>query len=299
MHKPVNKVMNLRQGMTIGALGGFALSFDIPLIRAADGNLWSVAIVRCGSVALACFMMMAVLRLVKGKWPKFDMSGPGLITTFFYAFSTVVFIGASFHTSTANLVFILAFSPAISAFLGWILMKEVPPKQTMLAIIFLIIGVGIIVQDSFAAGKYLGDGLAMLTAISLSLAIVFTGKYDLDMRFNVLAANGVPAIIGLFIMATGGSFVLENPSWSLFNGFIVIPISFLCLAYAPRLLPGPVAAMFFMIETILAPIWVWIAFQEIPTDATLIGGALMLATLFVHSCWQAGFFSKAKRPAPH
>ena len=109
------------------------------------------------------------------------------------------------------------------------------------------------------------------------------------------ALNSLPALLAAAIALSSGGFAINAPHFSLINGGIVIPISFFCLAYAPRILPGPAVAMFYLIETILAPIWVWIAFAEAPTRMTLVGGTIMLTALLAHSAWQAGLF-KTRTP---
>jgi len=44
--------------------------------------------------------------------------------------------------------------------------------------------------------------------------------------------------------------------------------------------------MFYLLETVLAPIWVWIVFAETPTTQTLIGGSILILALLAHSLWQ-------------
>ena len=44
--------------------------------------------------------------------------------------------------------------------------------------------------------------------------------------------------------------------------------------------------MFYLLETVLAPIWVWLIFAEVPRPAVLIGGALLIGALGAHALWQ-------------
>jgi len=46
-----------------------------------------------------------------------------------------------------------------------------------------------------------------------------------------------------------------------------------------RLLPSGQAALISTLETPLMPFWIWLAFQEIPTSRTLVGGALVLGAV--------------------
>jgi len=44
--------------------------------------------------------------------------------------------------------------------------------------------------------------------------------------------------------------------------------------------------MFYLLETVLAPVWVWIIFDEVPSNNALVGGTILIVTLVVHSIWQ-------------
>jgi drug/metabolite transporter (DMT)-like permease len=275
-----------RQGLMMALTGGLVLSFDIPLIRLADGDIWSVMTIRCLGVGLAGFVIFIAARLLGIRDLTFDLSKPAIIASLLYAITSVSFIAAVFYTSTANVVFILAFTSMFAALLGWLLNNERPNRATLITIAVTVFGVGLIVWDGMSAGRWLGDILALFTSFFLALAITTTRKYDIDLRVNVLAANVVPALISaVFMFSNSGSFI-NAPQWSLVNGLIVIPVSFFCLAYAPRLLYGPVVAMAYLLETIFAPVWVWVMFAESPTTMTLIGGSIMLSAILAHAVWE-------------
>ena len=50
---------------------------------------------------------------------------------------------------------------------------------------------------------------------------------------------------------------------------------------APKV-PAAEAALLGVLEVVLAPIWVWLAFDEVPSGATLLGGGLVLAAVLGH-----------------
>lgn len=273
-------------GLALALFGGLVLSFDIPLIRLADGDVWSVMTVRCFGVGAAGILIYFLARLFKLDGFRFDFSPAALFASACYAITTVSFIGAVFLTTSANVVFILAFTGMFAALLGWLLTGERPAPQTMAAMAATVFGVSLIVGDGLASGNWAGDALALFTSFVLALAITVTRKYDVDLRVNVLAANVVPSAISLTIMLGNAESAIHAPQWSLLNGLVIIPVSFLCLAYAPRLLYGPVVAMAYLLETIFAPVWVWLIFAEAPSRMTLIGGGIMLAAIIIHSIWE-------------
>ena len=57
---------------------------------------------------------------------------------------------------------------------------------------------------------------------------------------------------------------------------------FLFVRGAPHLSAAEVGLLT-LLETVLAPIWVWIGFAETPGPATLAGGGIVIAALAAHS----------------
>ena len=41
--------------------------------------------------------------------------------------------------------------------------------------------------------------------------------------------------------------------------------------------------LFFLLETIIGPIWVWLIIKEQPTNETILGGIVIIVTIAVHS----------------
>ena len=93
------------------------------------------------------------------------------------------------------------------------------------------------------------------------------------------------ALIALPFMA-GEGLHSEAIIWLILNGGVLIPVAMICLAIGPMFVPAPVVSMAFLIETVLAPIWVWLIFLETPTPQTLVGGAILITALLAHSLWQ-------------
>jgi drug/metabolite transporter (DMT)-like permease len=127
--------------------------------------------------------------------------------------------------------------------------------------------------------------MALASSFLMASAITISRALRRDMGFAPLVANVLPAILALFFVSKTG-FQIEAPWWIFLNGFVVIPLSFWCLATGPKYISAPEVAMFYLLETILAPVWVWLIFAEVPSTASLIGGAIMVVALVSHSVWQ-------------
>jgi drug/metabolite transporter (DMT)-like permease len=143
----------------------------------------------------------------------------------------------------------------------------------------------IIVGDGIGSGNFLGDLMALASAFLLASAITVTRASGKDMGFTALIAVILPFCVAL-VMVRNTGFRVEAPWWIIFNGAIVMPVAFFCLATGPKYISGPEVAMFYLLETVLAPVWVWMIFSEVPSRNSLIGGSILIAALVLHSLWQ-------------
>jgi len=295
MSDHIQQAAEHRKGLLITAFGGLALTIDIPLIKLSEGEAWSVVAARGGMTFFAALVMWAALRLFTSNRAPIIPGRTGLLVTGLYGIAAISFMLAVFHTTTANLVFILAFNPMFAALMGWLLIGEKPKPQTFVAMAAMIIGVGLIVSDGLQAGNMIGNGLALFTSLLLSLIITISRKARTGMGFAPLIAAIVPCIVGLAIIGGPAAIVLPHPGWLALNGLLVIPVAFWCLATGPKYISGPEVAMFYLLETILAPVWMWMIFSEVPTRIGLIGGAIIVVALIAHSLWQLISHRRAAR----
>ena len=141
----------------------------------------------------------------------------------------------------------------------------------------------------------IGNGLALFTSLLLSLIITISRKARTGMGFAPLFAALVPCLVGLYMVGGPAGIVLPRPGWLALNGLVVIPVAFWCLATGPKYISGPEVAMFYLLETILAPVWMWMIFSEAPTRLGLIGGAIIVVGLVAHSLWQMLAHRRAAR----
>lgn len=274
-----------RKGLLITAIGGLALSFDIPLIRLADGDVWPILAVRSICTFSAALAAWFVLARVLGRKVSLIPGRAGLAVGLLYGINVFTFMLAVFNTATANVVFILAFTSMFAAILSWVFLKERPSNATFVTMFVMLGGISIIVSDGLVSGNFFGDAMALLTALIIASAITISRGSGRDMGLVPLATAILPAI-GAFLLLPEGGLQIAHPGFIIFNGLVMIPLAYFCLASGPRYLSAPEVGMFYLLETILAPIWVWIIFTEAPTWPTLLGGSILILALVSHSVWQ-------------
>ena len=64
---------------------------------------------------------------------------------------------------------------------------------------------------------------------------------------------------------------------------LCVAIPFVLVTIAPRFIPAAEVNLFFLLETIIGPIWVWLIIKEQPSIETVQGGVVIIATIAIHS----------------
>ena len=62
-----------------------------------------------------------------------------------------------------------------------------------------------------------------------------------------------------------------------------VAIPFVLVTIAPRFITAAEVNLFFLLETIIGPIWVWIIIKEQPSTQTILGGIVIIITIAIHS----------------
>ncbi|TIT49727.1 MAG: DMT family transporter, partial [Mesorhizobium sp.] len=233
-----------QKGLLITAIGGLILTVDIPLIRLADGGAWTILLLRTGTTFIAAMIIWSVWRALSRNAPPLIPGWDGLIVAICYGLTSITFVTAVYHTSTADLVFILAFNTVFAALLSWIFLREKPRTVTIVAMLVMILGVLVIVGGSVGTGKLFGDFMALCSAFFIAVAITISRASGKDMGFTSLIGVLLPLGLAAF-MVTGEGFHVNAPWWIIFNGAVIMPISFFCLAAGPKYISGPEVAMFY------------------------------------------------------
>ena len=274
-----------RKGIAIAGIGGVLLAIDIPLIRLAETDPWTTLTVRGPLMFLTLYTVYVVLRKMKLTVANFYEGYDTLILAVMHAIATVGFVVAIYHTTTANLVFITAFSSLIAIVFSTIVLRERHPLLTWMTIVVALIGIAIITIDDFITTEgrnTFGNMMAFLCAVMLASEVIFIRRSGKNLVF-------APALAGLIAgafslpLAIGYGMTLDEPQYLIINSILVSPIAMAFMSRAPRFIPAPEVAMFYLVETVLAPLFVWIIFMERPTTNTLIGGFIIIGAISFHS----------------
>jgi drug/metabolite transporter (DMT)-like permease len=283
----------VRLGLLITTLGGLLFTLDLPLLRLAVSDKWTLVFARGLFLFIAITAVWYFIRRFKGNKAPYIAGAAGLAVIATNTVANITYIGAIVETSAANVVFITALIPIITALLSRIFIGERVHGWTWIATALAFAGVSIIVWDGVALGKVFGDLLALVSAICTAAAFTIIRASKKNVATSLAVGSLVSALVALLFfdispasLAEPASFGVPGWVWVALNGLVAIPLASTLIANGPRFLPSADVSMFFLLETVLTPIWIWLIFAEAPTLTVLIGGAIVILTLAAHSFWR-------------
>ena len=279
----MNNLTDQKKGSLLAFVAVMFITPDSLFIRLSNIDTWGLVFYRGIIPFLTVFLGM--LLIYKLNFFKiFINSGiHGLIYVITFSITNITFVVSIQNTNVANTLVMIATAPMLSAVLSGIFLKEPTDKKTLISIIITFISVIYIFSDSFKLGNVYGDVLGFVTAIGLAIGAV-------TIR-SAKSKNLVPAaVVGKLFVATFALLFIESFAL-LDDDLIIVPlmcilcvaIPFVLVTIAPRFIPAAEVNLFFLLETIIGPIWVWLIIKEQPSIETLQGGVVIIATIAIHS----------------
>ncbi len=270
-----------------GSLMAFvAVMFITPdslFIRLSNVDTWGLVFYRGIIPFFTVFLGMLIIYKLNFFNILFSSGYHGLIYIGTFSLTNITFVVSIQNTNVANTLVMIATAPMLSAILGAIFLKEMPDKKTWISIIITFLAIIYIFFDSLKLGNFFGDILGFITALGLAV-----GAVTIRSAKN---KNLVPAaVVGKLFVATFALFFIE--SFVLVDrDLLIIPlmcilcvaVPFVLVTIAPRFIPAAEVNLFFLLETIIGPIWVWLIIKEQPTLETLQGGIIIISTIAIHS----------------
>ena len=272
-----------KKGMLMAFTAVMFLTPDSLLIRLANVSSWNLIFYR-GFIPFL-FVFLGLILVYKTNLIKqtFSNGWRGVAYALVFTITNITFVISIENTNVANTLIMIALAPMLSAVLSFIFLKEVPDKKTWVAIIITTLSVVYIFYDAIDTGDLLGNALGLLTALGLAVcAVIARSAKKIDL---------VPAaMFGKFLVAFVAFCFADNLNLES-NDLIIVPlmcimcvaIPFVLVTIAPRYITAAEVNLFFLLETILGPLWVWLVVKEEPSMETIIGGIVIIITIAIHS----------------
>ena len=272
-----------KKGMLLAFGGIMFITPDSLLIRLADISSWNLIFYRGFIPFLTIFIGLLIIYRSSLFKKILDNGWHGVFFILTFAITSIVFVISIENTNVANTLVMIALAPMLSAIISLIFLKENPDKETWIAIIITTLAVIYIFYDAIDSGDFLGNFLGLVCATGLAVnAVIIRSAKKISLVPSAMIGK---LIVALFAIIFVDQIKLEN------NDLIIVPlmcvaciaIPFVCVTLAPRYITAAEVNLFFLLETIFGPFWVWLVIKEQPSFETIIGGGIIIATITIHS----------------
>ena len=272
-----------QKGSLLAFVAVMFITPDSLFIRLSNLDTWGLVFYRGIIPFFTVFFGMLLIYKLNFFKILFSSGFHGMIYITTFSITNITFVVSIQNTNVANTLVMIATAPMLSALLSAFFLKEPPDRKTLISIIITFFAIIYIFFDSLKVGNFYGDILGFITALGLAVGAI-------TIR-SAKTKNLVPAaVVGKLFVASFALFFIESFKLTDKDLFIVPLMCILCVAIpfvlvtiAPRFIPAAEVNLFFLLETIIGPIWVWAFIREQPSVETLHGGIIIIVTIAIHS----------------
>jgi len=279
----VNHLSSQHKGSLLAFIAVMLITPDSILIRLSNIETWGMLFYR-GAIPFVV-VLIGLIFFYKNNLFKalINIGYPGIFYVISFSICNITFIISIQNTNVANTLVMIAMAPMLSAILGSIFLKEVPDRKTWVAIIITLIAVTYIFHDSIEMGNFYGDLFGIITAFGLACnAVIARYAKNRDLVPSAVIGKLCVAVFAFFFVDT---FALVDTDLIFVPLMCVmcVAIPFVLVTIAPRFIPAEEVNLFFLLETIIGPFWVWLVINEQPSIETIQGGVVIILTIAIHS----------------
>ena len=271
-------------GYILLLFGGFCLSWGGFIIRSfEEASIWQILFLRSFFFLLALIAFLFVT-YKKNTFNIIKESGlPGLLGGFVLSFSFVAFVVAMSNTTVANVVFIISTQTMFLAIFGYFYLKEKVSLIGLMSILLAMSGIIIMIGDSISGGSLFGNIVALAIPINFAILVMIIRKNTKVDMVPAIFYSGIFSLIYGFFLAESFEFTKHDLWMGFLLGVPQLAVSFICITIGSRTVESATVGILMLMETLCAPLWVWLFLNEIPPISVFIGGAVIISAIILKS----------------
>ncbi|MTD39652.1 EamA family transporter [Erwinia sp. CPCC 100877] len=276
-------------GNLIGIAGGLLLSADSLFIRMMGiDNSWAIVLLRGLFMWAVCLLVWLMWRPARATLGAPRVTRDNLLSVLFFCLASAGFVNALNRGNVATVLVIISATPFISALLSRMIFGARMDRGLLTAALFGMVGVAIVMSGRGGHESGLANLFALGTAASMALAFIYSsrvqgGTLALPSVGGLLAALLVGVFAGVPVQQTLTQMNGAQWGWALAEGALVMPLAMGLITLSTRYVSPANAGLFLLLETALAPLWIWLVLGQAPTGHALIGGVIIVGAVLVNS----------------
>ena len=268
------------------ALGVLAVSAAAIFIRLADAPALAVAFWRC-ALGAALLLPPAILR--RERFPRGR--------TLYVAVASGVALGAHFgfwissleYTSVAASVVLVSTQPVFVAILAYLVFGERTSPLSFAGILVALAGTAVIAGDgSVGSAAIFGNALALVGAITVAVYVLIgrasrTGGVGVLPYSIVVYSAAALTLLGATLLWGQRLLGYSAETWFWLLAITLGPqiMGHTVLNWALRYVEAPIVSGTILAEPVASALLAWLILAEKPGVPTILGGAVVLAGLFL------------------
>ena len=202
---------------------------------------------------------------------------------FVLSFSFVAFVVAMSNTTVANVVFIISTQTLFLAIFGYFYLKEKVSLIGAISIFLALSGILIMVGDSISSSSFFGNVVALAIPINFAILVMIIRKNTKVDMIPAIFYSGVFSLTYGFFLAESFQFTKHDLWMGFLLGVPQLALGFICITIGSRTVQSATVGLLMLMETLFAPVWVWVFLNEIPPISVFIGGAVIITAIILKS----------------
>ncbi len=190
-------------------------------------------------------------------------------------------------TTVANVMTVYAALPFIATGIGFVWIHERVSRRFLVAGAFATGGIVVSAGASSGLGDLAGIGAALVMTVGFAVQLVAIRRHG---RVDVMALNACAAAACVPLMVPFAHWALPTPAqlvWCACYGALTTGFAYVLALEGGRRVPPGEVGFISMLDVVLGPLWVWLAFGEQPGALVIAGGAVVLGSVAWY-LWTSG-----------
>lgn len=267
------------RGILYVATAAFLWSTAGIWVRYLSLDIWTIQCGRAFFGALSLMIYLLIINRGRVLAPFATIPLAGFVIVPINTIGMMAYMQALNWTTVANVMIVYTTLPFVVALLGWLWIRERVAVRTMVASAIALSGVMFMVGGSFQAGNVKGDLASFVMVLSFAALVILARRHpNMSMAAHSVLSGVLCAAVTLpladFSLVTARDLALLA-----ILGSITIGVANVLYMRGVARIPAAEAGLIGLLDTIVAPLWVFMIFNERPAQGALVGGVIVLAAV--------------------
>jgi drug/metabolite transporter (DMT)-like permease len=269
-------------GLTLVTIAATLWSTAGLFVRILDLDVWTILTWRSLFAALSLGLLLVAKNRGRTLAALVTIGWPGLIAIPLSVTSIGGYVVALKLTTVANVMIVYATVPFVAAGVAFLWIGEKASSRVLAASAIALVGIGIMAAAATRPGDIAGNGVALVMTVAFGTQLVMARRYP---GLEMMSINAIgAALCGMLAWPLAQAGLPDQRQLLILAlfGITTTSLAYLLFLTGGRYIPSGEAGLIGLIDVVLSPFWVWLAFAEEPGSAAIIGGGVVLASVLYY-----------------